>query len=284
MAPQVLLMPVYTRGNEIERLRGALSLATFLGAHLDVVYARSKPSDVLDNELFALPSSLRDHIVSIMDDDAHDEQAVVRSHFEELCAEANVTLSETPGVARPSASWRVFDGARSELVGLQGRVSDLVIIPHSKSGTATPTFEEAILHTGRPVLVVPRGMWYFSLGGVLIGWDGGLEASRAVQQALPFLKRASAVTIAAAATTVDETPTASALVTYLGAHGVTADVRVMRASSDAAGRQLLDMASELDCTFLVTGGYSHSRLRQSILGGVTSYLLNHAGIPVLMAH
>jgi len=35
---------------------------------------------------------------------------------------------------------------------------------------------------------------------------------------------------------------------------------------------------------LVVGGYSRSRLRELILGGVTAHLLSSAEIPVFMVH
>ncbi len=284
MDPKILLMPVYTRGNEIERLRGALSLTCFFNAHLNVVHAQSKPSDRLENELFALPSSVRERIVSIMDEGAHDEQEEHKAHFLELCEQHGVVLSDQPQGGKPSASWRDFEGARSEMVALQGRVSDLIIIPHSKSGGATLTFEEAILHTGRPVLLVPRGMWEFKLSKVLIGWNGGLEVARAVQQSLPFLSRASSVTIAVSQDKADNRPTAQDLVSYLDHHGIASDIRELDSVSVSAGEGLLKLVSDTGCDFLVAGGYSHTRLRQSILGGVTSHLLKHADVPVLMAH
>ena len=284
MDPKVLLMPVYTRGNEVERLRGALSLTRFFGAHLIVVYARSKPSDFVDNEFFAMPASVRDHIVSVMDEGAHDEEENLKQHFEDLCAQNNVSFGAQEPGKEPSATWHHFEGARSELVALRGRVSDLIIIPHSKSGNATRTFEEAILHSGRPVLLVPRGMWEFTLNNVLIGWNGGLEAARAVQQALPFLKRASSITVAASADAMNNHPTADELLDYLASHGMSANHTALDERSGSAGETLLRIASENACDFLVTGGYSHTRMRQSILGGVTSHLLKHAEMPVLMAH
>lgn len=284
MDPKVLLMPVYTRGNEIERLRGALSLARFFNAHLDVLHAQSKPSDLLDTELFVLSAKIRARVVSIIDDGAHSQQEELEAHFQELCKEYDVGLSDTPVADKPTAFWREIEGARSELVAVRGRVSDLVIIPHAKTGGSTLTFEEAILHTGRPVLLVPREMSEFKLSNVLIGWNGGLEVARAVQQSLPFLKRATSVTIAASRDKAEERPTTQELANYLGYHGLNADVRVMDGASESAGEQLLHVASDLGCDFLVTGGYSHTRLRQSVFGGVTSHLLKHAEIPVLMAH
>jgi nucleotide-binding universal stress UspA family protein len=35
---------------------------------------------------------------------------------------------------------------------------------------------------------------------------------------------------------------------------------------------------------LVMGGYGHTRLREWVFGGFTQHALDHADIPVLMAH
>jgi len=35
---------------------------------------------------------------------------------------------------------------------------------------------------------------------------------------------------------------------------------------------------------IVMGAYTHSRVRQTLLGGVTRHALAHAKVPVLMAH
>lgn len=284
MDPKVLLMPVYSRGNEIERLRGALSLTGFFGAHLDVLYAQSKPSDHLGTELFALSASTRQQVISIMDEGANNEQADLQKHFTRLCSDYGVAISNRPEDERPTATWREIKGARSELVALQGRVSDLIIIPHSKSGNATQTFVEAILHTGRPVLLVPRGMSEFKLGNVIIGWDGGLECARAVQQALPFLNRATGVTIATGADSEGNRPEPEAAARFLAFHGIAADHRTLSVDAASAGAGLLELAADLGSNLLVTGGYAHTRLRQMLLGGVTSHMLEHAEVPVLMAH
>lgn len=284
MDPKVLLMPVYSRGNEIERLSGALSLACLFGAHLDVLHAQAKPSNLLDNELFALSADLRRRVISIMDEGARHEQEDLQNHFSELCERYGVAISEHAQDDKPTAFCREIEGARSELVALQGRVSDLVIIPHSKTGAATLTFEEAILHTGRPVLLVPRGMREFKVSRALIGWDGGLEVSRAVQQALPFLRRATAVTVATSQDKVDEKPGVQDLAHYLGFHGIRAEMKMLNPKARSAGEALLEIASDLGCDLLVTGGYAHTRLRQRILGGVTQHMLQHAEVPVLMAH
>ena len=38
------------------------------------------------------------------------------------------------------------------------------------------------------------------------------------------------------------------------------------------------------CDLLVKGAFTQSRLRQMIFGGATSHIMQHAELPVLMAH
>jgi len=45
------------------------------------------------------------------------------------------------------------------------------------------------------------------------------------------------------------------------------------------------MAAETQrATLIVMGAYTHSRMREAFLGGVTRHLLAHAPVPLLMSH
>jgi nucleotide-binding universal stress UspA family protein len=53
----------------------------------------------------------------------------------------------------------------------------------------------------------------------------------------------------------------------------------------SVGATLLAEAAEHDASLLVMGAYSHSRLREMLLGGATRHILKNAvARPVLMAH
>jgi nucleotide-binding universal stress UspA family protein len=52
----------------------------------------------------------------------------------------------------------------------------------------------------------------------------------------------------------------------------------------SAGAALLTTASRSEATLVVMGAYTHSRLRQSFLGGVTRHVLSEATVPILMSH
>ncbi len=46
---------------------------------------------------------------------------------------------------------------------------------------------------------------------------------------------------------------------------------------------LLAEANALGCDLIIMGAYGHSRLRQTILGGMTRDMLRRMTLPVLMA-
>jgi len=41
---------------------------------------------------------------------------------------------------------------------------------------------------------------------------------------------------------------------------------------------------EEGCDLLVMGGYSHTRFREMIFGGVSRHILRNAPVPVLLSH
>jgi len=52
--------------------------------------------------------------------------------------------------------------------------------------------------------------------------------------------------------------------------------------SNSVGAGLLAAARDFGCDMLAMGAYSHSRLRQLILGGVTRHVLEHGSLPIMM--
>ena len=46
----------------------------------------------------------------------------------------------------------------------------------------------------------------------------------------------------------------------------------------------MDVATRAGASLLVMGGYGHARLREAVFGGFTRAVLEHAPLPVLIAH
>ena len=67
-------------------------------------------------------------------------------------------------------------------------------------------------------------------------------------------------------------------------HGIRAQAHAVPDHDGPVGAQLLKLAHELGADLLVMGAYAHGEWREALLGGVTRYVLDHAGLPVLMRH
>lgn len=184
------------------------------------------------------------------------------------------------------------DDARGALA-LQARYADLVIVSQMDLGErdaveVADLAEYVMLNSSRPVLTVPYAGSFEQLGRrPLVAWDGSMEASRAISNALPMLKRAEQVTIALFNTerrfgTHGEQPGAD-IALYLARHGVSINVVEQETDIDI-GNALLSLAADTGADLLVMGGYGHSRFREVLLGGVTATILNTMTVPVLMSH
>jgi nucleotide-binding universal stress UspA family protein len=146
--------------------------------------------------------------------------------------------------------------------------------------------EAALFQTGRPMLLIPYiGVPTVKIDRIMIAWDGGSSAARAVGDAMPLLRRAKAVEIVIVTGEErkrDMLPGAD-LAEHLARHGLNVDVKELVAADDVQPI-LLSYASDMSADLMVMGGYGHSRLREFILGGVTRDMFESLTIPCLMAH
>ncbi len=142
---------------------------------------------------------------------------------------------------------------------------------------------------GRPVLILPgSGEARLALDEIVIGWDGGREAARAVFDALPLLKAAKKVRVIHVGSQKDTgakgiMPGAS-LTEALGRHGVTAEMQAFSTEGHDTGQTLLRCADDCSAGLIVMGAYGHSRLAEFIFGGATRFVLGRLNRPVLMSH
>ncbi len=218
-------------------------------------------------------------------------------HLEHLRRYASEGLHKFEAVARgigvDQIEARVVDDDAAGGMALQARYADLTVIGQFDPSEPVPGLmsnfaEHVILHSGRPVLVVPyAGSFSGKFRKAVIAWDGGMAASRAISGALPLLAAADAVDILIFNPEQDgeahgEQPGAD-LALFLARHGVKANVHAHRSDIDT-GNALLSTAADLGAELLVMGAYGHARFREVVLGGVTRTVLASMTVPVLMAH
>jgi nucleotide-binding universal stress UspA family protein len=70
---------------------------------------------------------------------------------------------------------------------------------------------------------------------------------------------------------------------YLARHDIHAQLDVRTVRRDFA-EDLVEYASLHDASYLVMGGYGHSRAGEFLFGGVTRELLRASATPLLIAH
>jgi nucleotide-binding universal stress UspA family protein len=120
---------------------------------------------------------------------------------------------------------------------------------------------------------------------VIVGWDGGIAAARAVGDAIDLLTgatRVDVVTVTSRRADESELPGFD-ITQHLARHGIKAEVKRLPAEAEPAAT-MLAYAKEADADLLVMGGYGHSRLREFVLGGTTRAMLANLALPVLMSH
>ena len=147
--------------------------------------------------------------------------------------------------------------------------------------------DEALMKAGAPVLILPQAWTLGPIGDhVVIAWNASREATRAVHDAMPFLKAASRVTVFVFSSARSQLRAASdALVDHLARHGVNADLSDWTNTGDIGAIDALFASLDTqDADLFVAGAFGHSRAFEGLFGGVSLDLLRQPSIPVLMSH
>jgi nucleotide-binding universal stress UspA family protein len=178
-------------------------------------------------------------------------------------------------------------GTLTEFVADRARFADLVILscPAEHDLDAESVLEAVLFGGAAPVLLVPEGKkLQIKPTRVMIAWNNSREALTAVRYAMPLLLSAKVVDIAIVAPTNIDGDPGAALCQMLVRHGVKAQVTIlpkdMPRITDVLQRHANDSATDL----MVMGAYTHSRLRETVLGGSTREILHGTRLAVLMAH
>ena len=209
-------------------------------------------------------------------------------------AEAAVDRFEAAAkTAALSAETRVVDASLAGAADLFGRIArrfDMAVVGQARreqGASEELLIEGALFGSGRPVVVVPYTQQEgLRLDRILICWDGSRPAARAIADAIPLLSRAKTVDIVVVIGERDKSGeiTGRNMRRHLARHGIETEIKHITASGGVAQNAILAHAAETGATFIVMGGYGHSRLREFILGGVTRGILKSMPVPVLMSH
>jgi nucleotide-binding universal stress UspA family protein len=187
--------------------------------------------------------------------------------------------------------WHVFSpGEMAAFIELAKTV-DLTILGQLSADSRSNGFrpENIVVAAARPILITPYAGAFESVGRrALVAWDGTREAVRAVNDALPLLGNAEAVTViyvgGQEASLDQHRASLERIVHHLLRHGIPAKPEETLQGDLAISDVLLSRAADLAADLIVAGAYHHSQLREALMGGVSRELLEHMTVPVLMSH
>jgi nucleotide-binding universal stress UspA family protein len=252
-----------------------LSLAQAAGAHL-TVQAASQSIHLRNQDVSRTIGSLVGAANERLRQLASGAVETARS---DAAAAGVAATFHTPHLSHPALL--------ASFLGL-ARVHDLAIVDAEPEAIHPDRdlLQALLVNSGRPLIVVPVGWDTFRAQRVLIAWDGSSRASRAVHDALPFLRAAQAVMVVAV-TGEKELPASadgSDIAPHLVRHGVPAEVTPAAARDGDVAQALRGEAERHGADMIVMGGYVHSRLRELVFGGVTQSLLKSSPVPLLMSY
>lgn len=285
---KTILVPATGSAGDDAVFATALALARPLAAHVDFLHVR------IDGSALALAMTadgggpaMLGNLSDRLDQEAEQRERQARVAVEGFCRREGLALGAAPpGPDRPSVQWLGAVGREPDWITEYGRAADLIVIgrPGDEGGLLPETIETVLLDSGRPLLIPGAAALAALPETIAIAWKPAREAARAVAAAMPLIVAAKSVVIL---TVAENEAVASAedgpLMTALGWHGVQVSARHLLPDRHGAPDTLLAAARDLGA-LLVMGGYGHSRLREWVFGGFTRRVLEHAEVPILIAH
>lgn len=288
MSIKSILVPLSGAESDPVALSAAFTVARLFDAHVDGLFVKLDPRDAVPMLGEGMSGAMVDEIMRAAESESDTHLSAARRHFEDVARREQVELREGPSAAAGvSARWREAVGRAEELVAVEGRLADLLVFAHTeidRDAQAYATLETALLGAARPLLLAPSGGLESIGKSIAVAWNGSPESARAVAGAMPFLRKADVVHVLTAETSSTQAATGRRIAEYLAWHDINCQLTIVKPGSESVGQTLTSKTAELGADLLVMGGYGHSRMRELILGGVTRYVLGHAGLPVLMAH
>ena len=267
-----ILLHVYDDSALDDRLQVALGLCRTFDAHLTCIQVTPYSAYVSFEPLGGV------YTQNLVLDEIREREGGVRERLEARLALDDVRWD-----------WVAMDGPVVPSLVKASALCDLLILGQfpgdgSPLDRTLPIVDELAVHAPCSVLVLPAGISSVDLSQpVVIGWNGSPEAANAIRNALPILRMASKVMIVS----VDQDPKnfpQTATSSYLSRHGIFSELHVLPADRQHAAHVLEKFATDQGAACLVMGAYGRSRLRETLLGGVTKDMLGSSKVPLLLNH
>src|ERR1051326_4035620 len=239
------LLAVIGDGNAGSVLEAALMVARQFNSHIVGLHSLTTEYAVVFGGEMGF--SISSEVDRTLEREGHERRDQARGLFRDFMNAHGVPIGPpAPDHAGPSASWREEDGRQNAVVGMSGRVYDLILVeqPEKLASIAEATLEDALFESGRPVLMVPKAMPPVLGETIAIAWNGSTETALTVALGMPFLAQAREVVIVAVGPQhmPEPGPTGEELARPLERHGVPVSLRTAYGRQKPQGESFLKEA------------------------------------------
>lgn len=282
-----ILAPLTGADRDSVVLATAFAAAAPFNAHVAALFIHPDPRLAVPFVGVPVSPEVVQDVVNASEEIARTADRRAHEALLESAAKAGAAIVAHPRKAAAlSCSFHRAQGVFFRAVAEAAELSDLVafgVISGPDTVELSEGFIEILTRSGRPILLsaeAPPGL----ARHVVVGWDGGASAARAVSAALPFLHKAESVEILNIQRAPARDGECTGVCEYLALHGITAQQHTMEQGNRPIGEVLLDGAARAGADLLVMGAYSRGSLRETVFGGPTAHIRSHATLPIFMAH
>jgi nucleotide-binding universal stress UspA family protein len=288
MTMKTILIPIEESDGLASMLETALMAAKEFGSYIEGLYYQPTSAGAMVVAGEGLVVTTPELVESVERQDRNRRERV-RAQFSSFMERKGVPLvSPTNAIVDgPVAAWVEEESPNSEIVGTRSRVFDITVVARPVKGAniaAMSILEAALFEGGRPILIAPPTAPTKMGDNVVIAWNGSTETARTVAFSMPFLLKASKVTVISMLGFGVAGPSTADVARQLQRNGIPATWKDYQTRDRRAGPAFLEEAATLGADLLVKGAYTQSRVRQMIFGGATDHILSSAELPVLMSH
>lgn len=184
-----------------------------------------------------------------------------------------------------SPAWKQIAGGEQDRICAEAKGFDVLVVPRGTNADGVEALQTALYCAGRPFFLAPRAGIQPEQAGVaeriVIAWNDTPACRRAVDGAMPWLRRAGSSTVLL----VNEgNEVAADLTDRFVTEGVPYTIHSVARDDERLGDQIVTKAKELRATLLVLGAHRHNMVIEWLVGHTTDEVMAHDDLLLFMAH